>query len=89
LGKNNSGKIILLKKIKSVPIKNYLPEYNGNGSYESGCEFFKQSFEGRNRNESKVIYTHVTCATDTDNISAVFNSVKDIILRKSLNEAGL
>jgi hypothetical protein len=34
-------------------------------------------------------YTHLTCATDTENIAVVFNSVKDIIIRKSLNEAGL
>jgi guanine nucleotide-binding protein G(o) subunit alpha len=49
----------------------------------------QQQFESKNRNPDKQVYTHVTCATDTDNISAVFNAVKDIIIRKSLNEAGL
>jgi hypothetical protein len=49
----------------------------------------QESFESRNRNKEKQIYTHITCATDTDNIAAVFNAVKDIIIRQSLNDAGL
>lgn len=43
----------------------------------------------RKQNEDHNIYSHVTCATDTGNIQAVFNAVKDIIIRKSLGEAGL
>jgi guanine nucleotide-binding protein G(t) subunit alpha len=35
------------------------------------------------------IYSHVTCATDTDNVNSVFTAAKDIIIRKSLGEAGL
>jgi len=65
------------------------PDYQGEDSYEAGVEFLQDQFEQKNRNPDKQIYTHVTCATDTDNISAVFNAVKDIIIRKSLNEAGL
>jgi len=49
----------------------------------------KHQFESKNHNDDKVIYTHITCATDTDNIAAVFNAVKDIIIRQSLNDAGL
>jgi guanine nucleotide-binding protein G(o) subunit alpha len=49
----------------------------------------QEQFETKNRNPDKQIYTHITCATDTGNIAAVFNAVKDIIIRKSLNEAGL
>jgi len=49
----------------------------------------QEQFESKNRNPDKQIYTHVTCATDTHNIAAVINAVKDIIIRKSLNEAGL
>ena len=55
----------------------------------------QEQFESKNRNPDKQIYTHVTCATDTHIIAAVFNAVKDIDimtiiqLQKSLNEAGL
>jgi len=51
--------------------------------------FLTEQFTSRNRNPDKQIYAHVTCATDTDNVAAVFNAVKDIIIRKTLTEAGL
>ena len=76
-------------KCKKVSLSVCFPEYTGDDSYEAGVEFLQEQFELRNRNTDKQVYTHVTCATDTDNIGAVFNAVKDIIIRKSLNEAGL
>jgi len=80
---------LFAEKLPIVPLSQFFPEYTGDNSYESGCEFMQEQFETRNRNPEKQIYTHITCATDTDNIKVVFNAVKDIIIRKSLNEAGL
>jgi len=37
----------------------------------------------------KRIYTHVTCATDKDNVHKVFDNVRDIVIRQSLEAAGL
>lgn len=76
-------------KIGRVPLKICFESYDGPDTYDAGCEFLQEQFESRNRNPDKQVYTHITCATDTDNISAVFNAVKDIIIRKSLQEAGL
>jgi guanine nucleotide-binding protein G(i) subunit alpha len=76
-------------KLQSVPLSQFFGDYQGDESYENGCQFMQNQFESKNRNPDKTIYTHITCATDTNNISAVFNAVKDIIIRKSLNEAGL
>lgn len=80
---------LFAEKIQRVPLNQYFPDYQGDNTYESGVEWLQEQFEFKNRNPEKQIYTHVTCATDTNNISAVFNAVKDIIIRKSLNEAGL
>jgi len=77
------------EKIKKVPLNVCFPEYKGDNSYEATTGFLIEQFEGRNRNPDKQVYTHITCATNTDNVSAVFNAVKDIIIRRSLNEAGL
>jgi len=77
------------RKILKVPLNVCFPEYDGDNSYEHTTGYLIQQFEARNRNQDKTIYTHITCATNTDNISAVFNAVKDIIIRRSLNEAGL
>ena len=74
-------------QIQSVPLELYFPDYKGGGDVESARAFMQEQFESKNRNPDKQIYTHVTCATDTHNIAAVFNAVKDIIIRKSLNEA--
>ena len=38
--------------------------------------------------KSKVVYKHVTCATDTSNVAIVFNSCKQIILQKNMEAAG-
>ena len=76
-------------KISKVPLAQFFPDYQGDGSYDSSCAYMRELFESKNRNADKQVYTHVTCATDTENVSAVFNAVKDIIIRKSLNEAGL
>jgi GTPase SAR1 family protein len=80
---------IFLEKCTKVSLRVCFADYDGDDSYERGIEFIIQKFETRNKNPDKQIYTHVTCATDTDNISKVFNAVKDIIIRRSLNEAGL
>jgi GTPase SAR1 family protein len=80
---------LFAEKIKKVPLNKYFPDYAGDNSFESASEFLQEQFESKNRNPDKQVYTHITCATDTGNIAAVFNAVKDIIIRKSLNEAGL
>lgn len=41
------------------------------------------------RGESKTLYPHFTCATDTDNIRKVFSDVKDTVLLKSLRDYGV
>jgi len=80
---------LFAEKIKKVPLSKYFPDYSGDNSFEAAAEFLQEQFESKNRNPDKQVYTHITCATDTGNIAAVFNAVKDIIIRKSLNEAGL
>jgi len=72
------------EKIKKIDLKVCFEEYNGGCNFENAIEFLKQKFIKLNKNQSKVVYVHVTCATDTENIRFVFNSVKDIILRESL-----
>lgn len=37
----------------------------------------------------KPLYTHFTCATDTENIRIVFKSVKDTLFQENLDKFGL
>jgi len=80
---------IFQDKITRVPLVNYFPEYTGGDNFQAAATYLRTQFESKNRNKDKRIYTHVTCATDTGNIQAVFNAVKDIIIKKSLAAAGL
>jgi len=80
---------LFAEKCQKVSLSVCFPDYTGDDSYEAGAHFIQEQFESKNRNADKQIYTHLTCATDTENIAIVFNAVKDIIIRKSLNEAGL
>ena len=79
---------LFAEKIKKVSLRDYFPEYTGENNYDEGTEYIQRLFEGKNQ-QDKDVYTHITCATDTNNIFAVFNSVKDIIIKKGLTQAGL
>jgi hypothetical protein len=78
-------------KIKTVPL-NVCPvfaNFTGPQNYQAGVEAIQAAFEAKNHNKEKGIYCHVTCATDTNNVAAVFHAVKDIIIRRALGDAGL
>lgn len=49
----------------------------------------KNKFVNLNRNPDKMIYVHVTCATNTDNIRFVFKAVRDIVIRETLTRNNL
>lgn len=78
-------------KIDEVPLTvcPLFADYTGSG-YDEGVEYIRGKFLEKNANpEDKEIYVHVTCATDTGNVEAVFDGVKDIIIKGSLRDAGL
>ena len=93
-------KDLFADKIKRVPIKlcPAFASYPGpppgsetsDGAYYHACDFIKGVFEALNKfPDAKTVYTHVTCATDTENIRVVFHAVQDIIIKKSLADGGL
>ncbi|RVE73395.1 hypothetical protein OJAV_G00048950 [Oryzias javanicus] len=56
------------KKIAHSPLTICFPEYEGPNKYEEAQAYIQTKFEDLNkRKESKEIYTHFTCATDTKN----------------------
>ena len=64
-------------------------DYTGGCDYDNGCQYFMDKFEQKKgADASKMVYKHVTCATDTENVKIVFNSCKQIILQKNMENAG-
>ena len=83
---------LFAKKIAKTPIEScggFFSDCTAGNNYDNGVEYLKNKFLDRNRNPLKEIYPHVTCATDTNNVAAVFNACKDIILKQNLKDSGL
>lgn len=62
---------------------------SGPNTFDDGAKFIRKQFESKNLNDEKEIYTHLTCATDTQNINFVFNAVTDTIIATNLKGCGL
>lgn len=57
--------------------------------YDRGIKYFLDMFLAENKNPDRQVYSHATCATDSKNVEVVFNSCKDIIMRKNMEAMGM
>lgn len=78
------------EKIKKSELKVCFPEYTGSNTYEEAAAYIQLQFENLNKKrDTKEIYTHFTCATDTNNVQFVFDAVTDVIIKNNLKDCGL
>lgn len=78
------------EKIKKTPITITFPEYeNDPHDFDQSAQYIQSCFEDRNVSGYGDVYSHITCATDTNNVNRVFLSAKDIVIRASLKKGGL
>lgn len=83
-------KDLLEEKIMYSHLVDYFPEYDGpQRDAIAAREFILRMFVDLNPDAEKIIYSHFTCATDTENIKFVFAAVKDTILQSNLREYNL
>uniref|UniRef100_A0A0N4ZT08 Guanine nucleotide-binding protein alpha-3 subunit n=1 Tax=Parastrongyloides trichosuri TaxID=131310 RepID=A0A0N4ZT08_PARTI len=82
-------KDLFLEKIKKTSIKVAFPEYKGGNSYDEQVKFIEDTFEGLNANPDKTLYMHQTCATDTNQVQMILDSVIDMIIQANLQGCGL
>ncbi|XP_068190264.1 guanine nucleotide-binding protein G(q) subunit alpha-like [Antennarius striatus] len=76
---------LLEEKIIYSHLVDYFPAYTGaQQDVEAVKKFILEMFVSLNPDEKKIIYSHFTCATDTDSIRFVFHAVKDHILQGNL-----
>ena len=62
----------------------------GANKYDEAAGYIQSKFEDLNkRKDTKEIYTHFTCATDTKNVQFVFDAVTDVIIKNNLKDCGL
>jgi GTPase SAR1 family protein len=92
---SKSGMILFLnkkdlfaQKIKQVDLLDVFPNYKGGKNYEPAINYIQDQFIQEAKEPGRV-YVHVTVATDTENISFVFNAVKDLLLNQMLAISGV
>ncbi|CAI4222705.1 unnamed protein product [Auanema sp. JU1783] len=72
----------------SKSLKLAFPNYNGSETYEEGSTYIERKYLEANANSEKSIYCHHTCATDTEQVQFVLDSVLDTILSSKLKGCG-
>ena len=76
-------------KLKAIESIEEFEDYDGApNDYDDGCEYFLKKFKSMNKNPTKDIYHHVTCATDSENVRVIINACMTIVLKKTLQETG-
>ena len=78
---------LLEEKLKTTAFSREGYEGDPN-SFPQVCAFIQSLFEKR-APETTRVYSHVTCATDTNNVRVVFDACKDPILQENLQASGL
>uniref|UniRef100_UPI003873CD69 Guanine nucleotide-binding protein G(t) subunit alpha-3 n=1 Tax=Homo sapiens TaxID=9606 RepID=UPI003873CD69 len=83
-------KDIFQEKVTKVHLSICFPEYTGPNTFEDAGNYIKNQFLDLNlKKEDKEIYSHMTCATDTQNAKFIFDAVTDIIIKENLKDCGL
>lgn len=80
---------LFAEKVKKVDLKVCFSDYKGGHDYNAASEFLVHKFKKLNRRTGREIYTHITCATDTENVKVVFNAVKETLISKAMTRGAL
>ncbi|CAJ1070150.1 guanine nucleotide-binding protein subunit alpha-14-like [Xyrichtys novacula] len=81
---------LLKEKITKSHLANYFPAFKGpKGDAKSAEDFILQMYVDHHKGRHKSLYTHFTCATDTENIRVVFKDVKNTLFRDNLEKFNL
>jgi len=76
------------EKIVNVDLKVLFEEYEGGCNEKAALEYIQDKFVGLNRNSNKKLFSHITCATDTQQVKVVFDAAKEIIISQNLERLG-
>lgn len=81
---------IFKEKLPKHPLSENFPDFTGpENNYDAASDYILNRFVSLNQSDTKQIYTHFTCATDTQQIKFVMAAVNDIIIQNNLREGGL
>jgi guanine nucleotide-binding protein G(o) subunit alpha len=75
------------EKIKCSPLTICFPEFKGPNEFNHAASFIYKKYE--NLAPGRHIYSHLTCATDTQNVQFVFESTINAIVAGNLKATGM
>lgn len=79
---------LLPKRLEVSPLQRYLPEYVGGTDVDSAIKSIGDLFVAKSASIGKDLYMHVTCATDTNGMNFVFQSLKNAIFDRAMGMTG-
>ncbi|CAJ0586108.1 unnamed protein product, partial [Mesorhabditis spiculigera] len=82
-------KDLFAEKITRVPLSICFTKYTGTNSYEECTEYMEKRFLHLNADPDKMLYIHITCATDTNQVQLVLTSVTDMIIAENFKQTGV
>jgi len=80
---------LMQEKVKKVPITIAFPDYKGPKEFNPAVEYIRNYFLNLNTISEREIFSHITTATNTENVEKVFNDVQQCVVNWSLKIAGL
>jgi len=82
-------KDLFANKLVTVSIRVLFSRYQGDNSYSSSMAHIKGEFVKLNEQKESKLYVHETCATDTNQVQLVIDSVVDTVIGKNLRGTGM
>ncbi|GAM21567.1 hypothetical protein SAMD00019534_047420, partial [Acytostelium subglobosum LB1] len=76
-------KDLFKEKLKRVPLQSCFREYTGTNKYKDAAIFIQSQYLACTP-PNRTVYTHATCAVDTENIKFVFKAVRQSILSQAV-----
>jgi guanine nucleotide-binding protein subunit alpha len=84
----NKSDLFEQKLERGIKFSDFLPElYNGPNEKDALFKWLEEHFKELARAKQRSIYTHITCATNTENVETVFGAVQNIFMKGQINEA--
>ncbi|KAI9305370.1 putative guanine nucleotide-binding protein alpha-1 subunit [Cunninghamella echinulata] len=78
------------KKWSKADFQTYFPDYQGSNDYKDGYKYIENKFTKLKPSTNDTqLYSHFTCATDTEQIKFVFRAIMDVILQETMRDVGL
>jgi GTPase SAR1 family protein len=73
---------------KKVKRRGFFMDYEGGCDEQKGIEYFSKLFARQNRKKSRKIFTHVTTATNTQNVNKVFEACRAVLMKEQMEKIG-